>query len=214
MAFAIAGEGLTDYIVLRNLLIGFFRDKNLSVRRLRPIEDEPFGWSNLFNFLPTIEFKNGVEYANFTIVQVDTKECADWNPSIKNIGDETENVSDFINNVKTVLINLIGLDFYEVNQNKILFAITVHDIECWLLPFNSTNKAHQRKMVNCLKTLEDIAQTRGFSINQKNYENGKHYDDFSKEMKDHKELMKKSKLNPSLNYFIETLSSNFPILKQ
>jgi hypothetical protein len=210
MKFAIAGEGLTDFVVLKNLLIGFFNDKNLQVTRLRPVADEPFGWPNLFNFLSTPEFANGVINLDYTIVQVDTKECVDWNVELKNIGDDRVLVSSFINEVIVILVEKIGQEFYDANKNKILFAVTVHDMECWLLPFNIETLAHQSKMVNCIATLERIANKKGFSINQKNYQSGKHYDEFSKDMKNNKELIKKSKLNPSLQIFIEMLERAFP----
>ena len=60
MRFLIAGEGLTDFIVLQNLLRGFFNDKNLSATRLLPKDKEPVGWGNLFNYLTTEEFKQAV----------------------------------------------------------------------------------------------------------------------------------------------------------
>lgn len=210
MRFAVAGEGLTDFVVLKNLLIGFFKDKNLPVNRLLPKDKEPVGWGNVLKFLPSKEFQDGVEYSDYTIVQIDTKECEEWNEGLRNIGDNDSMADSFIKDVITVLINKIGQEFYNTNNNKILFAITVHDMECWLLPFNTTAPAHQSKMVNCVTALEHIANKRGFSIHQKNNQDSKYYIDFSKEMKDKNNLINKSKLNPSLKIFIEMLETNFP----
>jgi hypothetical protein len=210
MRFLIAGEGLTDFVVLKSLLIGFFNDKNLSVNRLLPKDKEPVGWGNVLKFLPTQEFQNGVENSDYTIVQIDTKECEEWNEGLKNIGDDKIKVADFIKDVISVLIKKMGCEFHSLNSTKIMFAITVHDMECWLLPFNTNTPAHQSKMVNCVTALEQIANKRGFSIHQKNNQDSKYYIDFSKDMKNNKELMKQSKLNPSLQIFIKTLEETFP----
>jgi hypothetical protein len=91
-----------------------------------------------------------------------------------------------------------------------LFAITVHDIECWLLPFIAAQPAHQSKIVGCVNAVERIAQKQGISINQKNYENGKHYEQFSQDMKNHNALMQRYSLNPSLKIFIDVLRTAFP----
>lgn len=210
MRFAIVGEGLTDYVVLKNLLIGFFSNKDLPITRLLPKDREPVGWGNVLKYLTTTEFRDGVEYTEYTIIQIDTKECEDWNEGIKLVDDKDEKIDDFIEKIKTILINKIGLEFYESNISKIFFAISVHEIECWLLPFNTDNKAHQRKLVGCFNAIENIANKHGFSLNQKNYEAGKHYDILSKGIKSNRELKSKNVLNPSLKVFIESLKSVLP----
>jgi hypothetical protein len=210
MRFGIVGEGVTDFYVLESLLIGFFNDKNLPVTRFRPKQQEPFGFGNLMNYLSSDDFKIDVESIDYTLVQIDTKECADWNPSINNIGDDAAQIEVFIEQVKTFLIDKIGIDFYQEFQDRIIFAITVHEIECWLLPFHITTLAHQRKLVGCAGTLENIANAKGISINQKNFQQGKHYEDFSKPLKKKKELLQKAILNPSLKVFLENLQDMFP----
>jgi hypothetical protein len=210
MRFGIVGEGVTDFYVLESLLIGFFNDKDLPVTRFRPKQQEPFGFGNLMNYLASEDFIIDLESVDFTLVQIDTKECADWNPSINNIGDDDTQIEVFIEQVRNFLIDKIGNEFYQEFQDRIIFAITVHEIECWLLPFHINTLAHQRKIVGCIGTLENIANTKGISINQKNFQQGKHYEDFSKPLKKKKELLLKAKLNPSLNAFIETLKVKFP----
>jgi hypothetical protein len=69
--FLFAGEGLTDYIVIRNLLIGFFKDKNLAISRLLPRDKEPVGWGNVLNYLSTDEFREGVNNTEYIVVQIE-----------------------------------------------------------------------------------------------------------------------------------------------
>ncbi len=212
MRFAVAGEGLTDFKVVKNLLIGFFKNKDLPITRLLPKDYEPIGWGNVLKYLGSDEFKTSFEFNDFVVVQIDSDECVEWVEGIKHIGNKQEELGAFIEQLKTTLIKHIGKDFYDTQMDKIIFAICVHEIECWLLPFNTTQKAHSGKMVNCAETLEAYCKKQGFSIHQKNYLDGKHYDLLSKEMKDHRILSQKSALNPSLNYFINTLQEKFPDL--
>lgn len=212
MRFSIVGEGLSDYIVLKNLLVGFFNDKNLPVTRLLPKDKEPVGWGNVFAYLATEEFRNGVANTNYCIVQIDTKECDEWNERIRNIGDNAALINDFITAVIAVLKSKIG-SIDESQKQKIIFAVSVHEIECWLLPFNSDKQAQSKKLAGCSNAIEFIANKKGFSIHQKFYQEGKNYDTLSKEMKDNKSLMGKATQNPSLAIFVDTLSNIFPACK-
>ena len=122
MRFAIAGEGCTDFIVLQNLLIGFFNDKNLSVTRLLPKDKEPVGWGNVLKYLATEEFRIGALYNDYVVVQIDTDKCEEWNAGLQNIGDNISQVESFINAVIDVLKTKIGTEFYQSNESKILFS--------------------------------------------------------------------------------------------
>jgi len=208
MTIVVAGEGLTDYLVIKNMLIGYFDDKNLPISRLLPKDKEPVGWGNVLKYISSKEFIENIEDADYCIVQIDSKECEDWDLGLKQIGDNASKVKYFIDEIIKVLIDKIGND-YEQFKDKIIFAVTVHELECWLLPFNTDNKAHCKKMVSCSTTIETLAKTRGFSIHQKHYREGRNYEELSKNMKKQKELLKKSKLNPSLAIFIDNLNTIF-----
>ncbi len=212
MRFAIASEGRTDYIVLKNLLIGFFKDKSLPITRLRPKDKEPFGWGNLLKYISSQDFRDDCDDENidYAIIQIDTNECKEWDEGLKHIGDKASEINSFISQIILVLIKNIGNEFYTVNKDKIIFAICVHEIECWLLPFHAKQAAHYSKIVGCANAIEQIALKNGYSIHQKNYQDGKHYEDLSKEMKNHKELMQKYNLNPGLKFFVDRLLEAFP----
>lgn len=192
-------------------MVGFFSDKNLPVTRLRPKDDKPFGWGNLFKYISSDEFAEDCADDNidFVVIQLDTNECADWKEGVRHIGDDENQVPDFIQQIAALLQNKINKVLPVDLHSKLIFAICVHDIECWLLPFNVDLKAKAGKMVGCFNALEKIAASKGFSLNQKNYQEGKHYDMLSRDMKDNKLLMAKSGANPSLNLFVQSLHSKF-----
>jgi len=212
MRFAIVSEGRTDFIVLKNLLFGFFnKSRENHIVNLRPKDKEPFGWGNLLKYLSSQDFREDFKDENidYVMIQIDTNECADWNEGLKHIGDNAAEINNFIEQITSVLIKKIGDEFYTANKGKIIFAICVHEIECWLLPFHATQPAHYSKIVGCANAIEQVAQKNGYSIHQKNYQDGKHYDSLSKEMKENKALFQKGKLNPGLRIFIDSLVSVF-----
>lgn len=61
------------------------------------------------------------------------------------------------------------------------------------------------KLVNCAQAVEKIVNTKGLSINQKNYQDGKIYEMLTKEMTKQKILQKKSEVNLGLSVFIDHL---------
>lgn len=158
-------------------------------------------------YLETDEFKNSFFANDFVVIQIDSDRCEEWKVGINNVGDENgrQTVVDFFKRIQECLIEKIGVDFYGDHAAKIIFAICIHSIECWMLPFIGQHKAHQMKLVNCAQAVEKIVNTKGLSINQKNYQDGKIYEMLTKEMTKQKILQKKSEVNLGLSVFIDHL---------
>ncbi len=101
----------------------------------------------------------------------------------------------------------IGEDFYSQNQQNILFAISVHSIECWLLPLYCTDKKKKAKVKNCLATLNrELVKKHNFTIDP-NAKNPEYYREISKQYSKQKVLMKHYAENPSLKTFIEEIQT-------
>lgn len=146
MNFVIAGEGLTDYIVLKNLLIGFFNNKNLPVNRLLPKDKEPVGWGNVLKYLSTEEFRNGVINSDYCIVQIDTNECEDWNEELIHIGDDESKVNVFIRDIIKVLINRIGQEYVNL-KNKIILQYLCIILNAGYFHLTLLNLLNKRKLL-------------------------------------------------------------------
>ena len=112
--FLFIGEGLTDFKVLKNLFIGFFKDKNLQFNRLIPRDKEPVGWGNVLRYLESIEFKGAFEIADYIVIQIDTDKCEEWKEGLRHIGDNAAAVDEFIGLVIEVLIGKIGSGFLSI----------------------------------------------------------------------------------------------------
>lgn len=197
-------EGITDYHVLKNIIIGYKKDQSFPITKIRPEDSTPFGCNNLLHFISTDEFKKYLQNFNKIIIQIDSDSSESWGSNyLVNINNQKSKAHQFIIDIINVLINQIGTDYYNQNSSKIVFAICVHQIECWLLSYYGKTSSDKNKIVNCFNTLESISIKNGFSLSQKNYCDGKHYIKYSKAYNKYNNLVKASSNNASLDYFVK-----------
>lgn len=213
-SFALVTEGITDQIVIENILVGFFDDPNLEVNPLQPLRDEtdrnraanPGNWHKVLEYCASEEFCGAFQFNDYVIVQIDTDVAADYGVSSRDEeGDEFSN-EEMYQRVRAKLIAQIDPEFYVNYAQQILFAISVQSIECWLLPlFFTDNK--KSKTVNCLSTLNQGLKTKKpYSIDPNN-KNPRYYEDISAEYTKHRKLMSLYASNPSLEAFVHELET-------
>ena len=159
--FGLATEGITDQIVIENILCGFYKDlEDDEIQAFQPAYDETTkkqkeeqfgGWEMLLEYLSEKRFRDDVLNSEYVIVQIDTDICEHKNFDVKK---DTSCVVTFIESIKTKLISSIDKNesFYESNKEKIIFAISVHELECWLLPICKNFK--NEKITGCFEALQ------------------------------------------------------------
>lgn len=162
------------------------------------------------NIVNQADSRKPVVIKDYVIVQVDTDALTgDSVPEQYRIyfkhsdgGDFT--VKETIEIVRNKLIELMQSDFYAQFQEKIIFAISVNCIECWLLPlYQNFLKKKVSKTENCLNVLNQALQkTEKFFIDKKD---PKYYRVIAERYCKNKELLACYHLNPSLKIFIESL---------
>jgi len=147
----------------------------------------------------------------FIIIQIDTDFMngdsvgEDYKINLKDLS-EAQIVEAF----KNKLIELIGTEFYNSYSNQILFAISVNEIECWLLPiFYQDKKAS--KIVNCLGTLNQKLKTQEDFTIDVNAKGKTDYAKISKPFLKKKELLKYAKKQVSFQLFIDELSAKLQL---
>ncbi len=156
--FGLVAEGPTDYAVLENILVGYF-NKDISgyINELHPKPGQAGGWQRVLKYCASQDFKNDFTDNDFMIIQVDTDRSHEVNFDVPH----TENgegltIESLIEKIKERFIGLFesafGADFIVKYGHRILFAISVHAIECWLLPlyYENTTKALTRGCLHCL----------------------------------------------------------------
>ena len=142
--FALACEGVTDQIVIENILCGFYQDYDDLDEEIQPLqppydattqkqqEGEFGGWEQLLKYLSEKRFRDDVVNSEYIIIQIDS-DISD-HPNF-NVSTQMDSIEKYIERVKQRLVESIDLktDFYATHQDAIIFAISVHSLECWLL---------------------------------------------------------------------------------
>jgi hypothetical protein len=211
--FAIIGEGPTDHVVLRWVLLGYFKNQ-IATPRITAAQPLPKatgsgheigGWENVFRYLEEKKYRDALQFSRFAIIQIDTDQCEHPNFCISLLKDGKDlPVPALIAGVIEKLRSLIGDDDCTKYQGRLIFAVCVHSIECWLLPLWDARSAAATK--NCLDRLNDALRRQ----NKPTIPDPKTvppYDNAAKPYRKRDELLNNGVKNPSLAAFIEQLNS-------
>lgn len=217
--FGLITEGITDQIVIENLLYGFFDTYNLEITELQPLRDATdedlattdANWHKVFEYCKSSVFRAALNQDDFyAIIQLDSdiflEDSISQEYSIVTRDAEGYElpIETLLEHIVSKLIETIGQEHYEVFQEKIIFAIAIHSTECWLLPLYFSNNK-KSKITNCIKTLnEALNKKHNFTIDSKK---PAYYRKASEAWRKHKTLMKKYTNNFSLEVFIHNLSN-------
>jgi hypothetical protein len=204
--FGLVTEGESDQVVIERILFGFFENPDLLVTQHHPRRDETFkdkttgGWGNLIEYLKSTAFQRTFEEVQFVIIHIDTDKSEEYGVSKRDANGELT-VEALIDRTTLKIIEWIG-DFYFGMRERIIFAISVHEIECWLLPLYYSD-SKRSKTTGCINTLNQILpQKEGFSIHAKEY---RYYEKMAKPFLKRKELNKCFPHNPSFAVFVSKL---------
>jgi len=166
MLFGLACEGRTDQITIENILCGYFEElESNDVAEKQPYLDEtdlsqqnPGGWTNLLGYLRHTRFRDDVLNYKFMIIQIDTDMSNEKGFDVLHVDDQNNSLSpeDLIRNVIAKLIDTIETGekgFYEEHAEKIIFAVSVHSIECWLYAHYNKKPLRSPKITGCERAL-------------------------------------------------------------
>ncbi len=214
ISFGLITEGLTDQIVIENILAGYFKNPDLDIRPLQPERDKKdenkfkcYGsWSQVFAYCRLKDFQEAFQFNDYIIIQIDTDVSEEHGydiPQRDENGEFTpkELIEKVIEKFKE---EIIGEYFYSQCQQRIIWAISVHSIECWLLPlyYKDHKKSHFK---NCLGTLnKQLDKKDGFTIDAKKPQ---YYRQISEKYRKHRDLMACYQHNPSLKSFVVDIES-------
>ena len=217
--FGIIAEGVTDQIVIENILLGYFDESGLDnddIGYEQPLLDETdqkrapeaAGWGMVFKYFELGKFKAAFQFYEHLIVQIDTdvSEQKGYDVPWREEGRELT-PEELVARVVMRLTSLLSVEERAQYGERFIFAVAVHGIECWLLPlFHDSKKAE--KTTGCLKSV-DHELTRK---NQPTLVKGEHklprsYAKASAPYAEPARLRKLYDKNPSLRIFVENLGA-------
>lgn len=179
----IAGEGKTDLVTIRAILKGLYKSEGEpDFLLLQPHQGasekalEGFGgWTSLLNYISSKRFRDDVVNSDIIVIQVDTDVSEEDGFDVPKLDAGNGNIQFTVEQlVKKVVDRLVskideGLaDFYQDNQEKIVFAVSVHSLECWI--FSHYQKQGKKgKTLSCENALSNEI-TRYYSKELPKYE--------------------------------------------
>ncbi len=213
LKFGIIAEGPTDQIVIENILLGYFQDQEDEpavhpVQPPRPLTETPAGWGHVFKSLERKDYEGALQYNDYLVIHIDTdvQEKPGFDVPRRD-GAKELSVSDRVDRVIARLKQDIDAEFYQANAHRILFAIAVDEIECWLLPLLYGDKK-AAKTTGCLESANQAlrkANQNALSSGEKKFPRA--YEEASKGYRKRKTLIDLHDKNPSLELFIKQLDA-------
>lgn len=160
LSFALVTEGITDQAVLENILCGHYGEEP-AINPLQPLRDATDehrqgsfgGWEQVLEYCEHGELSEALIFNDYLIIQVDT-DCAERFGVALTDGGKDRLETELIAHVKNVIISKLGDQFCRDYENQILFAISVHSLECWLLPLHADKAKDSGRTKSCAKHLE------------------------------------------------------------
>jgi len=209
--FAIIAEGITDQIIIDDILAGHFKSDDLNINWFQPSRDETDknksgnygGWSQVFEHCKPEILRKAFQLHEYIIIQIDT-DVSDEHYDVPHQDENGEfSPKQLIEKVIEKFKTIIGEEFYNKYQERIIFAIAVHSTECWLLPLYYTDNK-KSKIKSCLSTLNQALSKEDFTIDPNN-KKPERYRSISHKYCKHKTLANSYKKNPSFKIFIEEI---------
>lgn len=227
LRFGIIGEGITDQIVIEQILLGYFEGQSdvedqsdeLEVNYIQPPLDAtgqarhpaPGGWSLVLDSLRQGKHVKALETNDYLIVQIDTDVSEQKGYDVPWKDQDGNNLSPdaLLDRVMDRLVEIIGAELYARHKDRFIFAIAVHEIECWLLPLFFENKKQKAaKITGCLDAANHELKKRDERpLSTSRGKDPRRYRQVARAYAKRRTLMTACDRNPSFQRFITRLDA-------
>jgi hypothetical protein len=215
--FAIVGEGITDQIVLKNVILGYFETHDpepLIVFEQPPLDTTgaaglphpPGGWTLVVRYLRDRSYRQALQLHRYVIIQIDTDIAHDLGVA------RADGLTDaqFVELIVGKLCSYIAPEDLAAVRDRLLFAIGLDEIECWLLSlvFDRSEKKLLEKITGCLEAINHKLRTsKELPLStQANGKDPKRYERVSAPLR-HKKKLSHAATNPGFVRFLEELGN-------
>ena len=166
MKIGLICEGITDYIVIENIICGYLGVDDDDINQLQPVLDETSqkqasdsfgGWEKVLTYLQATDFIDAADNHDYLIIQIDTDICEHKNFGVGSMSLAQHQQPEFYDLIKQRLIAEVNKrynDNFSKYANKIIFCICIHSLECWLLAHYQSKPPTSPKIVNCENALD------------------------------------------------------------
>lgn len=220
VTIGIISEGRTDQVVIQHVLLGWFAEVRDQLEVTPVFPPEPSlaggadgGWERLKSWLVGGAHRQILQFRDYVVVHIDADVCDRIGFGVSRQDPETGAARDPMALRAVVIEQLVewmGRDFCASYGDRILFAVAVDAVECWLLPLIAKEQKAQAKTAGCLKAANRaLTRLRQRPLSD---EDGKNkeicaYRQASRPYLKRKTLMSLGVRNPSLAAFLEELGA-------
>lgn len=201
-------EGISDYRILRYITERYLRDEDVYAIPLKPKETKQGAQDGFGSWQGVLEYIKGDdqmiveairEGCRYVIVHIDTDVREQYG-----LPADFKNHEELHEGVRNMLLSGLHSGF---NPDMLVFAIAIHETECWLIPFLTDDKKDCAKADSCVNTVNKLIKGRGsIDKDNKNAEKVRPiYQEILKRKKKAIDIKVASQYNYGFAYFIETL---------
>lgn len=174
-SFALITEGITDQAVISAVLYGLYDDDEPEIRPVQPLRDATdearqgnrAGWEKVFEYCSLDDFAAVFATNDYVIIQVDTDVCGHPNFPVALVDENGDrSPADLVAEVKSFIDAKIAPAILATHGNRIFYAISVHSLECWLLPLHAATAADRRRSKNCATHLARVLARKDIALNK------------------------------------------------
>jgi len=214
---AILSEGVTDQKVITQVLLGFFADQadELEINPEFPPTVPPGGgpevggWTVLKKLLESKHHLQALRYNDYLVVHIDSDCCEEIGFDVsrkdrqtgKDLGPDA---------IRGAVIGRLGDWLGEMSKDdreRVLFAVAVDSIECWLLPVLESKPAKQTKTIHCSRAADRALERLGRPPLRTGRNRVRRYEEEAAPYHDREVLLSTGRMSPSLDAFIAELEA-------
>lgn len=209
LRFGIIAEGVTDQYVIENILLGYFESaEEPAIVAVQPPPGGAGGWGQVFRSLERGDHEGALQFgSDYVVIHIDTDVSQERGFDVPwRDGERELPVEELVARVTERLRSFISPAFYAANHGRILFAVAVHQIECWLLPLLYEDN-RSAKSTGCLDAADRELRRRGMRPLASRDKDKRAYDEASAGYRKRKRLLALQDGNPSLKLFLAQLAT-------
>jgi|ERR1035437_8925279 hypothetical protein len=217
MRIALATEGKSEHWIIKHIVENYFKGKEIFFRQIQPqivddTQESIGGWREILKFCDrTDDIKSALVDCDFLVIQIDTDESQNIHFGVSHTkeGNVKKTNEELYHDIIDKLKSLINSELLDEYEGKIVFAISINTIECWLLPIYFTNN-HKSDTRNCLTTLNTELRRRDLiPIPPKKQKEKRKivYESILRNWRRKRDITNAAQYNAGFSFFIDSLNS-------
>lgn len=218
MTFGLITEGISEYTIIKHLISKYFKEDDPEIRPIQPRIDlasekqvTAGGWHKVLQYCQSDELSDAFIESDYLIIQIDTdySQISPFDISHTKIDNQLKSVDELHADVVSKLLGLISPEIIQHRASDIFFAISIHTIECWLLPLYSIH--HKAATTGCREKLNTELRKRDIPLIPQNDKNSpaakRAYQTILSNWRNRKNIHESCKHNAGFQKFIESLNN-------